>query len=110
MKLKETEADVQRTILDYLHMKGHGAWRINTQGVPMWGKKQAFVGMRPSPMKGIADIIGLHKDNGLFFAIEVKSKTGKASSEQLEFLSEVRLRSGIGIVARSLEDVIDTGL
>jgi len=105
MKLKETEADIQRTILDYLNLKGHFVVRINTMGVAKWGRGGSFAGFRPSPMKGVSDILGI-SSTGKFIAIEVKSAKGKASPEQIDFLDKVRARGGIAIVARSLDDVI----
>src|SRR5262245_42259025 len=98
------EADLQRTILDYLAIKGNFAIRVNTQGVPLWDRS-GFKGLRPSPMRGVSDILGVQKGTGRFFAIEAKDKYQKPTFEQLQFLEEVRKRGGIGIVAWSLEDV-----
>ena len=44
---------------------------------------------------------------GRFVAIEVKGPGGKASPDQLRFLAEVRRAGGIGIVAYSIDDVIE---
>lgn len=55
--------------------------------------------------KGVSDIIGLTRQ-GRFFAIEVKAPKGKLSPAQDEFLFRVNASGGIGIVARSVEDVI----
>jgi len=52
---------------------------------------------------GMADLIGM-TTNGIFFAIEVKSATGKATKEQLEFLKYVDESGGIAGIARSVED------
>lgn len=58
---------------------------------------------RANSAKGMADIIGLWKGQGL--AIEVKTKSGRLSPEQVEFLESWKRSGGIAIVARSLEDV-----
>lgn len=55
-------------------------------------------------MRGTADILGL-LDDGTFLAVEVKSEKGRLSPEQKVFLSEVKLRGALAIVARSVEDV-----
>jgi Holliday junction resolvase len=62
------------------------------------------IGSLGSP-KGIADIIGIWE--GKFLAIEVKTENGKLSTYQEDFLSAVKANNGIGIVARSVDDVID---
>lgn len=103
----ETEASIQKAILDYLKLKGHFPIRINTQGVPMWNEGNRLKGFRPSPMKGVADILGVTK-KGQFFAIEVKKKGNKPSPEQIHFLKEVESRGGIAMVAYNLDDVIKT--
>ena len=60
---------------------------------------------------------GLNKKWGLvapwgwllrFLAIEVKTKTGKVSPDQVKFLNRVNESGGLGFVARSVDDVIDT--
>lgn len=102
------EGGIQHAIMDYLRLKGHYPVRINTQGVPMWNGEE-FKGFRKSPMRGVADILGVSKF-GQFFAIEVKRPDKNATLEQLEFLQEVRKRKGIAIVAKNLNDVITTGL
>jgi Holliday junction resolvase len=105
-KIKESE--VQKLILDYLRLKGCLVFKVNNGGVYI-RSRDCYM---KSPMKGISDIVGLTK-KGQFLAIEVKKrgktpcKDGKPSSEQLEFLAQVKQRKGIGILAYSLDDVIE---
>ena len=117
MKQKEPrESEVQKFIIDYLTLKGHFAFRVNVQGVPLHqGGK--IVGFRPSPMKGIADILGvLGKDvrgwhKGTFLAIEVKKDSKqKTSKEQSVFLTNVLRKGGIALVATSIDDCVKMGL
>lgn len=57
-------------------------------------------------MNGVSDILGMTKE-GRFFAIECKSPTSKRVTEdQLAFLNRVNVAGGIGIVARSVDDVL----
>lgn len=54
---------------------------------------------------GSSDLIGL-TDKGIFFAIEVKTKTGKASKEQLNFIEQVKASGGKTGIARSAQDAL----
>lgn len=54
---------------------------------------------------GSSDIIGWTAD-GRFLAIEVKTKNGRASKEQVQFIESVRRSGGVAGVARSVEDAI----
>lgn len=56
--------------------------------------------------KGGADIIGVAPD-GRFLAVEVKSKTGRASTQQLNFIDAVRHRGGIAGIARSAQEALN---
>ena len=53
---------------------------------------------------GGADLIGWTK-MGKFLAIEVKSAKGKLTAHQNSFLMAVMKSGGVGIVARSVDDV-----
>jgi Holliday junction resolvase len=98
--MKETE--VQRDIIQYLHMRGIYAWRNNTMGV--WDTKRKRYRANPNTLKGVSDILGLFND-GTFLAIECKSATGRLTPEQIEFMGEIERRKGYAICARSIEDV-----
>jgi hypothetical protein len=56
---------------------------------------------------GSADIIGIHKPTGRFLAFEVKTKTGKPTKEQLNFIEQVRAANGIAGIVRSTQDALD---
>ena len=56
---------------------------------------------------GSSDIIGIHKPTGRFLAIEVKTKTGKPTKEQLNFIEQVRAANGIAGLARSVQEALD---
>lgn len=59
----------------------------------------------PMGTTGVPDIIGCHK--GRFIAIEVKAGKNAVSPAQKAFLEAITRAGGIGIVARSIDDVID---
>lgn len=63
------------------------------------------IGKRTNNSKGISDIIGVWRSR--FLAIEVKTKEGRVSPEQQEFLDCVNRCGGIAFVAKSLNEVIE---
>lgn len=56
---------------------------------------------------GFSDIFGFRKSDGRAFFIEVKTKTGKLSPEQKEFLSAMQKAGAIAGVCRSPEEAIN---
>ena len=54
---------------------------------------------------GSSDIIGI-APCGRFFAIEVKTRTGRPTKEQMVFLNAVNNAGGIAGIARSVEDAL----
>lgn len=56
--------------------------------------------------KGSSDLIGWAK-SGQFVALEIKSAKGRPTEEQRSFIKAVDLAGGIGIIARSVEDVLE---
>ena len=115
---RSSETATVRAIVDYLRLKGYLAWRLNSRVVMLPGK-----GGRPAPyrmggVKGMADIVGIKTMMysvsgdllGRFFAIEVKSATGKPTPEQTAFLQAVVKAGGLAFVARSIADVQAHGL
>ena len=104
-----SEADIQAAILEYLRLRRHYVFRVNTQGVPIHrpGAEGRF---RPSPMRGVSDILGIQHGTGRFIAVEVKSATGTVSEHQKRFIMGVEAAGGIALVARSVDDVRAAGL
>mgnify|MGYP003657601235 CR=1 FL=1 len=95
------ESNLQTDVLKYFSLqKDCFAIRVNTMGVPLHGRE----GFRPSPMKGVADILVCIK--GKFLAIELKSDKGTLSTEQETFLDSVSRTGGFAFVASSLDSVI----
>lgn len=102
MKLKVKETDIQKTICDYLALRNYFFWRSNT--TPIFDPtRHSFRAMPKYAMKGVADILLL--EDGIFYAIEVKSRTGKQSDKQKVFQGLVEKKGGIYILAKSLEEV-----
>lgn len=95
-----TESDTQRAILRFLHIHPAVKW-AQRMNVGMMKKGPHYVRFG---FKGLSDVIGQVRGGG-FLAIEVKDATGKVSAEQKQFLDMVNKSGGIGLVARSLDDV-----
>jgi len=97
---KVSEHQVQSQILDYLRYNHFFFWRNNSGGLV--DKRGILVrfGQVGSP-----DIMALK--NGKFYAIEVKSATGKLSERQKMWLDEAKEYGAIVIVAHSLDEFMD---
>ena len=54
---------------------------------------------------GSSDLIGL-TDKGQFFAIEVKTDTGRASKEQKIFIAQIIKQGGLAGIARSPKEAL----
>lgn len=77
-------------------------FRNNTGRLPLGDGKWLNYGL----CVGSSDLIGW-SENGHFVAVEVKGPKGKLTKEQSNFIDEVNKAGGIGIVAYSVEDVIN---
>jgi hypothetical protein len=96
-----SEAEIQRAILDWLAWRGVFCWRNNQQGVPL---HDGTGGYRPSPTRGIADILGV-LPRGIFLAIEVKRPGAKPTTAQSEFLNRVLVEGGVALIASGIGEV-----
>ena len=99
-----SEAQVQKVILQWLELQNDlTVIRFNAIGIPL-GETRKF---RPIRMKGVSDLICCVR--GIFLAIEVKREEGGTLSEyQKAFLKTVEEVGGRAIVARGLDEVIET--
>lgn len=99
------ENAVQKAILDYLALKQVFHWRQNNGAT--YDAKLGFYRTHTG-MRGVPDIICVV--NGQFVGIEVKTKTGKQSPDQVLFQKRLQLAGGKYVLARSVDDVIAAGL
>jgi hypothetical protein len=95
-----SEHQIQTQILEFLTKCGIYHFRNNT------GRKHNIL----FGVVGGSDILGITNDRckigkGRFLAIEVKNKTYKASEPQIAFLEAINRFGGVGILARSVDDV-----
>lgn len=95
------ERDIEIEILKWLNKQPEAfAFKVNQSGYhdgTGWRKRNN------GSLRGVSDIIGIWKERPL--AIEVKSKTGRPTKEQIFFLNHFASKGGLVLVARSLDDV-----
>ena len=107
------EKDIQKSILAYLqYKKGWFVWKNKNQGTYNPVTKTFY---NNSTKKGISDILGM-TTKGRFIAVEVKTiqglrkfernkfKLGTTEFYENQFLEQVKVNGGIGILATSVED------
>ena len=99
----QPESIIQDQIINYLKIRNIFVWQNKTQGTfdPV---KKIFRKPGKWHLNGVADILGVLPD-GIFLAIEVKTKTGRLSPHQKQFIEKVRKENGIAFVARCVDDV-----
>jgi hypothetical protein len=103
-KPKRSETYIQREILEALIFSGYFVWRNNSGAFWSHGR-QAYIKVQGiGRINGVSDILGVLPD-GKILAVEVKSKTGKLTQEQEDFLRKVSNRGGLAVMVRSLEDL-----
>lgn len=109
------ETKLQRLIMVKLSEAGHSVWRNETgrfwTGIPIHKDGQT-VTLKNAMMipvglcVGSSDLIGMQAVTGRFFAIEVKTDTGRASTAQKNFIRHVQQKGGIAGIARSPEEAL----
>ena len=101
--IPSTANDLNNAVVKYLSLKGYKVWRQNNVGVydEKLGEYRKFTGE-----PGVSDVIGWNKKNGVWIAVEGKAGDDQLSPDQINFLHALNKSGGLGIVARSLDDVI----
>ena len=94
---KLREADVLRTVRDYLKVHRIFHFRMNV-GAMKFDKRFVYFGTIGAP-----DIFAVH--HGRVFALECKSPTGFMQRSQIAFEQEFEKAGGIYVIVRSVEDV-----
>jgi hypothetical protein len=95
---------IENQILFLLFKKGIFSWKTQSVGIFDPIKKIYRRSNNKFHIKGVSDILGI-LPTGKFLAIEVKSKTGRASPEQIKFINTINDHGGLAFIARSVEDV-----
>ena len=103
--MKETEAQIQKAIMQWGGYKRILMHRINVIGTPL--HKDGLTVYRPSTNKGMADIHAtvLVESIPVSVWLEVKTKKGKLSANQKAFQESIESAGGFYYVVRSIDDV-----
>ena len=103
--MKETEAQIQKAIMQWGQYKKVLMHRINVIGTPL--HKDGLTVYRPSTNKGMADIHATLIVEGIPVSVwlEVKTKKGKLSANQKAFQESIEAAGGYYYVVRSIDDV-----
>ena len=103
--MTETEAQIQKAIMQWGQYKKVLMHRINVIGTPL--HKDGLTVYRPSTNKGMADIHATVLVEGIPVSVwlEVKTKRGKLSANQKAFQESVEAAGGFYYVVRSIDDV-----
>ena len=103
--MKETEAQIQKAIMQWGQYKKVLMHRINVIGTPL--HKDGLTVYRPSTNKGMADIHATVLVEGIPVSVwlEVKTKKGKLSANQKAFQESIEAAGGFYYVVRSIDDV-----
>lgn len=97
----KSEHQVQSEIMLAVSQAGNKIFRSNV------GKVQTIDGrwFDTGLPKGHADLYGFRPDGQVFY-IEVKSETGRARPDQINFLETMRKNGALAGIARSVEDAM----
>jgi hypothetical protein len=100
-----TEAQIQKSILQWAAAKRILMYRINVIGTPL--HKKGVTVYRPSTNRGMADIHATVLVGKIPVSVwlEVKRKRGKLSMYQEAFRDSVQAAGGYYFLVRSIEDV-----
>lgn len=103
-KIRISEADIQRSTLDFLKKRGIMAWRNNTgmaAGERKGGKK-FFIRYGTPGSPDIIAVIG-----GYFVGIELKGAGGRWEDDQKAFAQRLGEAGGIYLLAKSFDSAIE---
>ena len=105
--MRETEAQIQKSIMLFGAYRRILMHRINVIGTPI--HKEGKTIYRPSTNKGMADIHATIVVGNIPVSVwfEVKTKKGKLSANQKAFQESVEAAGGFYYVVRSIDDFDD---
>jgi hypothetical protein len=97
--MKMRESDVQNKIRIYLSQQGFTVFRTNVIGT--YTKDGRYV--PPSLPAGFSDLFAVKDGKAYFF--EVKTKGGRATNKQINFLEQMKKKGCVAEVVYSVKDV-----
>lgn len=94
------EGDIMRSIMAALSADGHFVARAN---VGLFYTRDGRPVRSGLPV-GFSDLFGFRRGDARFFALEVKTATGRVSPEQAAFIAAMQKRGALAGVVLSVED------
>ena len=107
MNRREEQA-LSNAVMNYLAIKGILHYRVRNTGTIIHKRGGGIAYGRDRygmTQRGAPDILAW--DNGRAYAFELKSQKGRVRPEQEEWISKFNEQGGIGMVVRSLDDVMN---
>jgi hypothetical protein len=103
-KIKVSEREVQKNVMDYLKLTGWSCYRLNNGGV--YNQKANCWIFNGKP--GVSDLLATNIKLKVMMFIECKASTGgKLSPDQKNFLEEVnKVEKIYGICVNSLDELV----
>lgn len=93
------EGDVMRSIWIEAGRMGVVLWRNNVGTFMVDGRP-----FRAGLCVGSSDLVGMDpRQRGRFVAVEVKTKRGRPTKQQLNYIERVKANGGVAMIARSAE-------
>jgi hypothetical protein len=105
---RREEQDLSNAVMNYLAIKGILHYRVRNTGTIIHKRGGGIAYGRDrysTTQRGAPDILAW--DNGKAYGFELKSQKGRIRPEQEEWLSKFRDEGGIGMVIRSLDEVMN---
>lgn len=101
------ETNLQKKLILEFSKRNLGRLWINDNGQGYHKIGNEYRPFRYGLGKGISDLIGFTMVDGkpIFTAFEVKTKTGRASEAQINFITMVKEHGGIAEIVRGFEDI-----
>ena len=104
MKKSPTEKEIENSILAYLQTQKGFFWKNQSVGVWDNVKKTYRKPNNRFHINGVADILGC-LPGGKFIALEVKTRKGRATQNQKDFLQRISMLGGKAAIVKSIDDV-----
>lgn len=100
------EGEILKSCTDYLTLRGIPFVRNNTGAVRIH-RPNGSEGFVRFGQTGSSDLLICLPPRGHFMAAECKTRTGRLSPAQKNYLDSIRQSGGIVVVVRSLDDLIE---
>lgn len=98
------ESDLLTFAIKTLKKSGLVFWRVPNG--PVMHSIAGKMVRKCSPIKGFPDIAGIMPD-GKFWAMELKTETGRLSPEQIGWIAAINDTGGTAVVLRSKDEIAD---